>query len=181
MPFHNDLMSEKNQKKRPYESVDLILVAVTLYVAIRTPWNNMTGFHLIMLCLVLVCIVMRITNKQLPARKAAYAKKMREKEEAKKAKALAALAPPEEDATVEGTQAEEADEVPVHTMTIDIQDVQDVQDAQSPSAEIEAPQTEGTDTPEEVIAPAQAEAPPVAEPTDNAPATEPEPTEPDLK
>ena len=179
MPFHNDLMSEKNQKKRPYESVDLILVAVTLYVAIRTPWNNMTGFHLIMLCLVLVCIVMRITNKQLPARKAAYAKKMREKEEAKKAKALAALAPPEEDATVEGTQAEEADEAPVHTMTIDIQDVQ------SPSTEIEAPQTEGTDTPEEVIAPAQAEAPPVAEPTDNAPATElepePEPTEPDLK
>ncbi len=51
-----------NANKKKFSVTDIVLIALGLFVLIRTPWSDMNSFHYLLFFLYIFCIMMRITN-----------------------------------------------------------------------------------------------------------------------
>lgn len=121
-----------NSNKRKFVTSDVILIALAIYIVIRTPWNNLQPHNLILFLLLVIGFIMRATNKQMPKKvKAAKARAQKAQEEAA-AKALLAS----KNETIEGSTTEMADVVPSEDI---IEAVPSEEIAEEPSAKEATP------------------------------------------
>lgn len=96
----------KNPDKRSFASTDIILIALTIYILIRTPWDNIQAHHLILFFLLVVGFILRATNKQMPKKtREAQARARKAQEQATKKASLASKNETLEDSTGEVSDA----------------------------------------------------------------------------